>query len=501
MSEDRTQGWVQRAAAARFDARDLIDGRRRDAAGSRALLKVGPRDGGPLYSVEVSDESAVRSAVAAARRAFDDARWAGLPPGGRKRVLQRLADLIEQHADELALFETLDAGKPISNARNVDVPAAAATIRFAAELADKVPSSVYGADQTSLSYQLRQPYGVVAGLVGWNFPLVLAAQKVGPALAAGNSLVLKPSELTSLSAGRLAELALEAGVPDGVLNVVHGDGKVGAALASHDDVDLLTFTGSTQTARKLIVASAQSNMKRLILECGGKAPNIVFEDCPDLASVADAVVARAFWNQGQVCTASSRLLVAEPIRQELLALIVERADALTPGDPLQPDTRFGALVGPAHAEKVRSYIRDGQAEGARVVHQSVAAGPFPDGCYVGPTIFDGVSAEHRIAQEEIFGPVLSVMSFEGEEQAIAAANSTIYGLSAIVWTKDLGRAHRVAHAVQAGWIVVNATAKPVGGLSPGALTVGGHKASGWGVEGGLQGLEEYLRQSTVQLYV
>jgi acyl-CoA reductase-like NAD-dependent aldehyde dehydrogenase len=415
--------------------------------------------------------------------------------------LLRFVSLIQQHSEELALLESLDVGKPITDALNIDVPMATGILRFNAEAADKLFGKVFGSDASSLSYQLRQPFGVVGAIVGWNFPLVLAVTKIGPALAAGNSVVLKPSEVTPLSAARLAELAVEAGVPEGVFNVVQGDRPIGAALAKHREVDLLTFTGSTATGKSLLIASGQSNMKRLILECGGKAPNIVFEDAPDLESVARALVRRAFWNQGQVCTASSRLLVQKSIAKSLLPLVLKYVSALTPADPLKAETQFGALVSREHQRKVLDYIDTGQREGAQLAYWSDARAPFEGGAYVAPCIFDRVSPAHRIAQEEIFGPVLSVLEFENEQEAIAIANQTIYGLSAILWTQDAGRAHRVCRSIKAGWVVVNATAEPTGGLSLGVKSSAPHKQSGIGVEGGIEGLEAYTALTTVQMFV
>jgi len=320
-------------------------------------------------------------------------------------------------------------------------------------------------------------------------------------LASGNSLVLKPSELTSFSAARLAELAAEAGVPEGVFNVVHGGVDIGAALALHSGVDLITFTGSTHTGKKLLIASGRSNMKRLVLECGGKAANIVFEDCPSLDAVAEGIVARAFWNQGQVCTASSRLLVQESIHEELLRLVIQRTAVLGFGDPLDPETRFGAVVSREHRQKVLSYIDGGQREGGRPVYQSNSRPPNEGGYYVPPVIFDRVSPRQRIAREEIFGPVLSVISFRDEAEAIRIANDTVYGLSTILWTKDIGRAHRVTQGVDVGWLVINATDKPTGGPGEGVLPVGGHKESGFGIEGGIEGIEVYASQTAVQIFV
>jgi acyl-CoA reductase-like NAD-dependent aldehyde dehydrogenase len=465
------------------------------------MTKQCPRDGRVLCQFGVGEPADVEETVARSRRAFDDGRWSARPVEERKAVLAKLASLIEVHREELALLESLDTGKPITDALTIDVPTAALVLRSAAETVDQLHSKVYAADASSLSYQLRRPMGVVAGIVGWNFPLVLAAQKIGPALAVGNCLVLKPSEFTSLSTSRVAELALEAGMPPGVLNVVHGGPSLGSALAYHRDVDLLTFTGSTRTGKRLLVAAGESNMKRLILECGGKGPNIVFADSPSIEAVADAVLRRAFWNQGEVCSASSRLLVEQSIHDELMQLILKKAAAWIPGDPLRAETTFGALVSAMHKEKVLGYIESGKREGAHLLHQSPCDPPFPEGYYLPATIFDRVSPDHRIAQEEIFGPVLSVISFKDEAEAIRIANGTIYGLTAIAWTRDLGRAHRLAQGIRAGSVIINATVSPAGGPSEGIVSVGGHKESGIGVEGGLEGLEGYTSQTAVQFFV
>jgi acyl-CoA reductase-like NAD-dependent aldehyde dehydrogenase len=492
--------WIARAAEVKLRVRNFVDGCWRDSGGE-ILEKHSPRDGRLLCQFGAGSQQEADEAIAIARRAFEDGRWSRLPVQRRKDVLHKLADLIDAHREELALLECLDVGKPISDALNFDVPVSAALIRHSAESVDHLYGKVYAADQANLSYQLRRPLGVVAGIVGWNFPLALAAQKIGPVLATGNSLVLKPSEFTSLATSRLAELALEAGMPEGVFNVIHGNSAVGAALSNHQDVDLVTFTGSSATGKKLLIASGQSNMKRLVLECGGKAPNIVFDDAPSLEAVADAVIARAFWNQGQVCTASSRLLVHAPIAGELLSLVIKKMSVLRVGDPLSPETKFGALMSREHKQKVLAYVSQAQADGARLVHQGDSPPPFANGFYVPSMIFAGVHPTQRIAQEEIFGPVLSVISFRDEAEAIRIANSTIYGLSAILWTRDLGRAHRMTQEIKAGWITVNATGKPTGGPSAGVMSVGGHKQSGLGVEGGIAGLAEYTSQTAVQMFV
>jgi acyl-CoA reductase-like NAD-dependent aldehyde dehydrogenase len=497
----RCVDWIARAGALRIEVRNFIGGISVAADGAGVLRKANPRDGSELYSFASGSMRDVEAAVMSARHAFVDGRWSRLPAHRRSDVLYRLAALLREHSEEFGLLESLETGKPIKDALGSDVPAAIAKFRFCAAAGDKLASQVYGVDPGNLSYQTRRPLGVVGGIIGWNFPLVLAAEKIAPALATGNSLVLKPSELTSLSAVRLAQLALEAGVPEGVLNVVHGSQEVGSALARHQDVDMITFTGSSRTGKLLLVAAGESNMKRLMLECGGKAPNIVFGDAPDLAAVADAIVARAFWNQGQVCTASSRLVVQEDIKDALLRLVIERASVLHPGDPLKEQTTFGALVSAGHREKVLGYVASGEREGARAIYQASTRDPLPGGFYVNPVIFDQVSVPYRIAQEEIFGPVLSVLTFRDDEEAVRIANSTIYGLSAIVWTRDLGRAHRMSQSIDAGWIVVNATASPTGGPGPGILPIGGHKQSGTGVEGGVDGLKAYTRESAIQLFV
>jgi acyl-CoA reductase-like NAD-dependent aldehyde dehydrogenase len=493
--------WLSRAEQLSPCVRNFIGGRWAPESSSEPLKKFSPRDGRLLYEFGRGSAHDADTAVAEARRAVKDGRWSKLSAQHRKEVLQKFALLIEQHSEELALLECVDVGKPISAALSFDIPVSAALIKFNAEAADKTYGHVYAADGSGLSYQLRRPLGVTAAIVGWNFPLVLAASKIGPALAAGNSLVLKPSELTSLSAARVAELALQAGVPEGVFNVVHGGPELGEALARHRDVDLLTFTGSTRTGKRLLVAAGESNMKRLILECGGKAPNIVFDDAPRLEAVAEAVVARAFYNQGEVCSASSRLLIQESIKDQFLPLLIEKASALRPGDPLIAQTTFGAAVSEGHKAKILGYIDDGKRQGARIAYQSDAAVPHERGFYVPPVIFDRVAPDQKIAQQEIFGPVLSVMSFKDEQDAIQIANDTIYGLSAILWTQDIARAHRLTQAVKAGWMVVNATETPMGGPGIGVIGIGGHKESGIGVEGSIEGLGEYMSKTSVQYFV
>jgi acyl-CoA reductase-like NAD-dependent aldehyde dehydrogenase len=492
--------WVDRSRALKLHVQNFIGGRKAEGSGV-VITKYGPRDGKALLRFAAGNSRDVDLSVRSARAAFEDGRWSRLPVQRRSSILHKFAALLEEQRESLALLECLDVGKPIKSAMEFDVPMAAAVVRYNAEAADKILSSVYGADEYSLSYELRRPVGVVAGIVGWNFPLLLAAGKLAPVLAMGNCMILKPSELTSLSAARLAEIGMEAGLPEGVFNIVNGDGTVGAELAQHRGVDLVTFTGSTQTGKRLLAASGNSNLKRTILECGGKAPSIVFDDSPDLEQVADAIVSRSFWNQGQVCTASSRLLVQRSVKEELVGMVRKKVSELHAGDPLDPTTRYGAVVSEAHRHKILGYIDIAEREGATIAYKSEEAPPCKGGFYVSPVVFDDVLPSHRIAQEEVFGPLLSVLTFRDEEEAVAIANGTLYGLSATVWTKSLGRAHRVSQGVKAGWVVVNATAKPAGGPGVGALSIGGHKESGLGAEGGLRGLEEYTIRTAVQLFV
>ena len=494
----KSDNWHHRVKEFDLVVRNFIDGSYCECRGRNTLAKYSARDGKWLYELKIGDGQEVEQAVANAKVAVGEGRWSRLPVGERKAVLLKLADLIDAHKEEFALYECLDVGKPISNALKADVPSAAAAIRSAAEGADKLFSLAYSdGPGPNLAYQMRKPVGVVGAIVGWNFPLSLAATKVGPALAMGNSIVLKPSEFTSLSASRLAELAFEAGVPAGVFNVVNGVGEtVGAALANHNAVDLLSFTGSSATGKQLLMSAGRSNMKRLMLECGGKSPYLVFEDCPeDLDAVAANLVSRAFHNQGEVCSAGTRLLIQEGIKDRLLPKIIERAKAMVPGDPFDRATTFGALMNEAHMEKVLGYIENGRGEGAEIILGGNRVRHSTGGFYVEPTIFDNVDPKHRIAQEEIFGPVLSVFTFRDEAEAIELANDTCFGLAAFVATTDLARSQRLGQRLNAGSIVILGSSGPQGGgVSPGSEA---HKQSGFGVESSLAGLASYTLSSTL----
>ena len=481
--------------------RPFIDGRSVESVSKEAWTKYRPMNGQVLMQFAVGGGEDVDRAVRVARAAFADGRWSALPVSQRCAVLQRLAELIERDAKTLAAMETLEVGKPIREAEAIDVTVTPAILRFNAVNADKAAGTVVPGDSRTLITTMRAPRGVVAAIVGWNFPLALAVLKAAPALATGNSLVLKPSELSSLSALRLAELALEAGVPPGVFNVVPGTGRtVGEALARHADVDMLSFTGSTATGRLVMMAAGESSIKSLLLECGGKSPNIVFDDCPDLDAVADAVTARMYWNQGQVCTAGSRLLVQASVKEKLLERVISRARALKPGDPFDPQTQCGPLISEAQMHKVLGYVDSGVQQGGRLVLGGRRTLVDSGGYFVETTLFDEVRPEMRIGQEEIFGPVLSVMTFKDVEDACRIANATAYGLSATVWTTSVNRAHSMMKWLRAGDIDIKATARPSSGPLIGTLPLEPHKQSGIGVEGGLEGLRSYTILRTVKLF-
>jgi len=522
----KTPSWLERARDTRLQVRDFINGHYVECglgntsdddkaliSDSASINKYSPRDGSLLYQVDAGTVESVDNAVQSARDAFNDGRWSGLLSSQRKAVLQQLVTLIEANHEELALLECLDVGKPISTALHLDIPVAMSMLNSAIEHTDKIQSPA-GSDGGTVAYGVREPVGVVGAIIGWNFPLVLAVVKAAPALAMGNSLVLKPSEFSSLSAGRLAELAVEAGVPAGVFNVVHGSGAiVGDALAKHPDIDLLSFTGSTVTGKQMMIAAGQSNMKRLLLECGGKSPFIVFDDCPDnLDMIAGFVVQQAFLNQGENCKAGSRLLVQEGIKEKLLAKVIEQAAQLKPQDPLDPNAGFGALINEGHFNKVLAYIEKGKEQGATLVLGGNAVevdlaegciGSKPDnsqrsGYYIEPTIFDHVDPNSTIAQEEIFGPVLSVITFKDDDEAIAIANNSCFGLQAYAATQSVARAQRLGRDLKAGNLMVIASSTPnMGNVS---LPSEPQQQSGMGAEMGLAGLLSYSVSTVVDIH-
>ena len=482
------------AAKLQFRTEAFIDGRLCPAAGGKTFASVNPANGQRITDIASCEAEDVDRAVAAARRAFEGGSWSRAKPADRKKVLLRFADLVDRNADEIAILDCLNAGKPICDCLGIDLPDTVGCLRWHAELIDKIYDRVAPTPVENPCMIVREPMGVVGLLVPWNFPVQMAAWKIGPVLAAGNSLVLKPARQTSLSAIRLAELASEAGVPAGVFNVVPGAGTtVGQAICRHMDVDMVAFTGSTEVGRELLQYSAQSNLKRVILELGGKSPQVVFADAPDLDAVAQNAANAAFWNMGENCSSGSRLIVHRSIKDALLERLSAIVKGWKVGDPLDPETRVGPMIEKAHMEKVLGYIESGKKEGARLVLGGKRVLADSGGWFVEITIFDQVNNRMRIAREEIFGPVLSVICFDTDDEAVAIANDTPYGLAASLYSTDINKAHRVARALRAGTVSINC-------YSEGDATTpfGGFKESGFfGRDKSIYAHEQYTELKTI----
>lgn len=470
----------------------LINGQFVPAKSGKELTILTPIDGSELTTIASGEQADVDDAVAAARRSFESGAWSNASPAERKKVLFRVAELIDKHALELAVLGVRDNGTEIGMAIRGEPGSAAATFRYYAEAIDKVAGEVANTAQNYFGMAQREPVGVIAAIVPWNFPLMIGAWKLAPALAVGNSVVIKPAESASLSLLRLGELALEAGLPEGVLNVVTGRGSVtGEALALHMDVDVLAFTGSGTIGRRLLEYSAQSNIKRVFLELGGKSPNIVFADAPDIDAAVTGGVNGMFRNSGQVCVAGSRLLVQKSIAEEFTDKLLSAAHALKVGDPLDLGSDVGAISNEEQLHKDLEFVDVAQNEGATLAAGGSRILEDTGGYYMQPTVFTGVESQMTIAQEEVFGPVLGIIEFEDAEDAIRIANSTPYGLAAGVWTSNLTTAHQMVRAIRSGVVHVNC----YGGASI-SLPMGGMKQSGNGYDRSLHALEKFTNLKT-----
>ena len=471
----------------------LIDGQWTD--GAKKFDTINPATGEVLTQVVEASPEAVDRAVSAARKAFEDRSgpWRKMSASERGRLIWHLADLVEKHIDELAELETLDNGKPIFESRYVDMPMVIDVLRYYAGWATKIQGETVNTFETAFTYTLREPVGVVGLIIPWNFPLLLASWKLGPALACGNTIVLKPAEQTPLTALRFGELAIEAGVPAGVLNIVTGGPETGKAIVRHPGIDKIAFTGSTAVGKEIMRSSADT-LKRVTLELGGKSPNIVFADS-DIDSAVKGAINGIFYGKGEVCNAGSRLFVEKKVQDEFLEKLVARAKKLQPADPLDPKTRLGAIVSQEQMQTVLSYVETGKREGAKLIaggnRVSVDGGK---GFFLEPTIFGDVTNDMKIAQEEIFGPVLATLSFDDIDQVIDLANRNQYGLAAAVWTRDIKKAHSVSRQLKAGTVWINTY-----GLMDAALPFGGYKSSGFGRELGMHAIEHYTELKTVWL--
>jgi 4-(gamma-glutamylamino)butanal dehydrogenase len=475
----------------------VIDGRLVPSASGETFDNVTPRNGTVINRVAECGPEDIDKAVSAGRRAFEDGRWRNLHYREKKRVLFALADLIERDTETLAVLESLDVGKPIKDALAVDIAQAVRTLRYYAEALDKIYGEVGLGTPDRFSFTMHEPLGVVGAIVPWNFPLHMAMWKVAPALAMGNSVVLKPAEQSPMTALKLGQLALEAGLPAGVLNVVPGFGDTaGKALALHMDVDMITFTGSGAVGRLLMKYSGESNLKRVSLELGGKSPQIVFSDCPDLKAAALHAAWGIFFNQGEVCTAASRLLVQDEIAEAFVEELLAIAKAIVPGDPLEPSTSFGAMVSAEQMQTALRHIETASREGAALRLGGKRVRIDSGGYFVEPTVFDRVAPQASLAREEVFGPVLAITAFGKPDDAIRLANDTVYGLAAGLWTNDISLAHRAAREIRAGLVWVN-------GWDSCDITMpfGGFKQSGFGRDRSLHALYKYADLKSVSITI
>jgi 4-guanidinobutyraldehyde dehydrogenase/NAD-dependent aldehyde dehydrogenase len=489
-----TGQWHDKAAKLSFEGRLFIDGDFREAISGAKFETINPANDSVIAAISRGDAADIDLTVTSARKAFKSGAWSRLAPRARMAIMLRFADLIEKHAEEFALLDTIDMGKPIQEMLTVDIPLALTCFRFTAECIDKIEGSVGSTSSDVLSYVIRQPLGVVGCIVPWNYPLLMTAWKIAPALAAGNSVVLKPAEQSPLSALLLARLFVEAGGPAGVLNVVNGFGaEAGKALALHESVDKIAFTGSAEVGKLMLIYAGQSNMKKVATECGGKSPHIVLADAQNLETAAWWAAMGIFGNQGEVCCAGSRIIVEQSIVPDFVdALTAQAKSGYVPGDPLDDRTTMGPLVTREQQQRVLNYINIGRQAGADCILGGDVPEGLEHGAYVAPTIFTGVNNGMTIAREEIFGPVASIIPVSGYEEAVAIANDSPFGLAAGIWTSDLGKAHRFARDVEAGMVYVNSYMN--GDMQ---LPFGGWKESGNGRDKCMDAILSYTQSKGV----
>lgn len=487
--------WQKLASDFTHQTRSFIDGEYVDALSGKTYQTINPATEKMTAHVAACDANDVDTAVKAARTVFNAGHWSRMAPRDRGVVLQKLASLVLENADTLALMECLNVGKPIMEARMADINLSSAALKWYGEAIDKITDEIIATPDNVRATITREPVGVVGVVVPWNFPLLMACWKIAPALAAGNSIIIKPSEQTPQSILKLAEFAMEAGIPKGVFNVVTGHGaEAGAAIGLHNDIDCLTFTGSTAVGKKFLEYSGRSNMKAVWLECGGKNPNIVMADCPDMDKAVMNAAMNAFFNQGEVCAAASRLLVQDSIKDEFIERVAAIGKTRVPGDPLNPETNLGAIVDKTQFDRVNGYIATGQHEGADLILGGDTTSVNECGYYINPTIFSNVKADMTIAREEIFGPVLSAISFSSIDEAISIANDSQFGLAGAIWTSDINIAHKAARDLQVGAVSINSYSS-----ADIALPFGGYKQSGIGVDKSLHAIEKYTNMKSTWL--